>query len=194
MNPPGPTPRTIERPKFTIDDVLERTARGQVSKRAVLLDGEIYDMPSDGDPHIEFAMRLQRRISRMLDEDKYFVGVQTTLRLSKFNAPSPDIYVLAGGPPKGEVAPERILLVIEVADRTLNDDLRDSAGRYARHGVREFWVIDVKKRRILVHREPQDGAYPEPRIIESAGSIEALLIPELSVMLDAIVQIGRAHV
>jgi Uma2 family endonuclease len=187
MNASFPTPKGRERHKFTVDDLFDFIERGVVPKRAVLLDGGIYDMAADGAPHIKFAMRIQRRISRVLDEDKYFVGVHTTLRLSRYNAPSPDIYVLVGGDPGDAVPPERILLVIEVADTTLDDDLKDSASRYARHGVREYWVVDVKKRRIHVHRHLRDGAYPAPTIVESDGRAEALLIPELALTIDDIV-------
>lgn len=186
MNAPSPTPAQLERHKFTVDDVLEMTALGLIDKRTELLDGEIYDMPSDGDLHIEFAMALARWLAKMLDERKYFVGVQTTLRLSKHNAPSPDIYVLAGGAPRGEISADRILLVIEVTDTSLNDDLTDSASRYGRHGVSEYWVVDAKARAIHVHRHPQDGSYPPPKRVEAHEAFAPLLIPELSVTLGAI--------
>jgi Uma2 family endonuclease len=189
MNAPFPAPKAIRRHRFTLDDVLDMTASGLLPKHSVLLDGQVYDMGSDGVLHIEFAMRLGRRIGRILDEGKYFVGIQTTLRLSKFNGPSPDIYVLAGGagPEEGDVPPERILLVIEVADASLDDNLTDSASRYARHAVRDYWVVDVKRRVIHVHRDPKDGAYPPPRVIESSAQLRALLIPELALALDAVV-------
>jgi Uma2 family endonuclease len=187
MNAPFPAPKAIERHKFTIEDVLDMTASGLIPKRAVLLDGEIYDMPSDGDRHIEFAMQLARRIMRSLDESQYLVGVQTTLRLGKHNAPSPDVYVLAGGPPVGDIPADRILLVMEVADTSLDDNLTDSASRYARHAVRDYWVVDVKRRVIHVHREPKDGAYPPPQVIEGGAKLQALLIPELALALDEVV-------
>lgn len=186
MNAPFAAPSQLERHKFAVDDVLEMTALGLVDKRAVLLDGEVYDMPADGDLHIEITMALAQRIGATLLDKPYFVGVQTTLRLSKHNAPSPDIYVLAGGPPKGEIAADRILLVIEVADTSLKDDLTDSASRYARHGVRDYWVVDANERAIHVHRDPKDGAYPAPRRFEASETVAPLLIPELSIALDTL--------
>jgi Uma2 family endonuclease len=131
-------------------------------------------------------MLLAQRIMVALAGKPYFVGVQTTLRLSPHNAPSPDIYVLAGGPPDGIVPAERILLVVEVADTSLRDDLTDSASRYARHGVRDYWVVDVNARRVLVHRDPKDGAYPLPVAIDANQTVQALLVPELCVGLDAV--------
>jgi Uma2 family endonuclease len=66
--------------------------------------------------------------------------------------------VLGGRLPDGDVPPDKIVLVIEVADTSLKDDLPDSASRYARHGVRDYWVVDVNARAILVHRDPAEGA------------------------------------
>ena len=186
MNAPFPTPSQLERHRFTIDDVLKMTAQGLIDKRTELLDGEIYDMPSDGDAHIEFTMRLAQQAMATLLGKPYFVGVQTTLRLSTHNAPSPDIYVLAGGAPKGEIPSDRILLVIEVADTSLADDLKDSASRYARHGVRDYWVVDVNARAIHVHRDPKGGAYPPPRKLNASETVAALLIPGLTVTLDSL--------
>lgn len=185
MNVAFPTPSQLERHKFTVDDVLEMTAAGLIDKRVELLDGEIYDMPAEGGPHTRLAMRLGRMIGRVL-EDSYFVGVQATLRLSAGNAPSPDIFVLRGDLPDGDVPTDNVLLVIEVADTSLKDDLTDSASRYARHGVRDYWVVDANARIIYVHRDPKDGVYPEPRKFAAADAVAPLLISELSVTLNSI--------
>jgi Uma2 family endonuclease len=166
---------------FTADEVLQLIADGLVHKRAVLLDGEIFDVPEDGDRHINHAMRIAQEAMHLLYGKPFFVGVQTTLRLSKYNAPSPDIYILAGGPPEGDVSADRILLVIEVADTSLRDDLRDSASRYARHGVQEFWVVDVEHARIYVHRDPVDGAYPPPLVLEAGASANPRAVPGFTV-------------
>ncbi len=178
-------PTTISRHRFTVDDVIELAAQGFVDRRAQLLDGEIYDMPADGDSHIRFTMALARRLMRTLN-DNYFIGVQTTLRLSEFNAPSPDLYVLAGGAPAGDVPARDILLVIEVADTSLDHDLSATARRYAAHGVPEYWVIDVNTRAIFVHRSPRDGVYPSPTPVEADGEASALLIEGFSLRLSEI--------
>jgi Uma2 family endonuclease len=186
MNVPFIPPKVRTRHLFTADEVLKLIADGLVDKRAVLLDGEIFDAPEDGDRHISHAMRMASKAIRTLDPAAYFVGVQTTLRLSKHNAPSPDIYILAGGPPQGDVSAERILLVIEVADSSLKDDLTDSASRYARHGVREYWVVDVNNACIHIHREPIDGAYPAPRVLRAEETAQAAFVPGFAVKLAEI--------
>ncbi|HYD89252.1 MAG TPA: Uma2 family endonuclease [Vitreimonas sp.] len=161
---PRPIAREATRLPFTMDEVLALQAAGKVPyKRTQLLDGEIHKMPADGLRHIHYVMKIGARVFQALEPKGFVVGLQTTLHLSRYNGPSPDVYVLSAGPLVKETPSERILLVAEVADTTLADDLRDSASRYARHGVEEYWVVDVRNRRTHVHLNPRDGAYGEPK-------------------------------
>jgi Uma2 family endonuclease len=182
MNAPFQHPQTMARHQFTLDDVLEMITKGLIDRRVQLLDGEIYDMPSDGAPHARFAMGIGRLFMAHLPAQK-FVGVQTTLKLSDRNAPSPDIYVLNGRLPDGDVSPDQILLVVEVGDTTLKDDLADKASRYARHGVREYWVVDVNTPCLYIHRDPVNGEYPPPQKVDATTTVAARLIPEVTLRL-----------
>ncbi len=178
-------PETMQRHQFTLEDVLELIAQGLVDRRVQLLEGEIFDMPSDGAPHARYTMGLARALMRALD-DRCFVGVQTTLRLSSRVGPSPDIFVLAGSLPDKDVPPDDILLVIEVADTSLKENLTNSAARYARHGVREYWVVDVNAPCIYLHQSPADGAYPPPRRIEADETVVPAYAPGVSIRLSDI--------
>ena len=53
------------------------------------------------------------------------------------------------------------LLVIEVADTTLQYDRGVKLPRYAAAGAREVWIIDLVGKCIWVHRRPLDGDYGE---------------------------------
>lgn len=152
-------------------------------QRTQLLDGEIHVMPHDGLRHINYAMEIARVCIAALPRAKYFVGVQTTLHLSRYNGPSPDVYVLTAGPLVTETPPERILLVVEVADSSLRDDLTDSASRYARHNVREYWVVDVEGRMTHVHRDPTEGAYAPPTRVAFEDELASSLIAGLGMRL-----------
>lgn len=163
--------------RFTAEALLQLISAGLVNRRAVLLEGEIYDVPADGHRHTTTTMKLAANAMRSLDLAKYFVGVQTTLRLSDHNAPSPDLFVLLGDFPEGSVPADRILLVVEVADTSLRDDLTDSAARYARHGVAEYWVVDVENSCLHVHRDPVEGVYPPPVVLEAGTTATPRAVP-----------------
>ena len=179
-----PIARDATRLPLTMDEVLALQEIGALDgKRTQLLDGEIHELPSDGLPHIRYAMEITRSLVLGLPRDRFFVGVQTTLHLSPHNGPSPDVYVLSPGPLVKQTPAERILLVVEVADSSLEADLTDGAARYARHGVAEFWVIDVKGRQTHVHRHPQAGAYPAPLRVPFETPLSPALIAGFDIRL-----------
>lgn len=113
-------------------------------------------------------MEIGARFVPALKSEGLFVGMQTTLHMSRYNGPSPDVYVLSPGPLQKETPAERILLVVEVADATLGDDLRDSAARYARHGIEEFWVVDVRNRLTLCTARRRTAPIPRRRAFSSS--------------------------
>jgi Uma2 family endonuclease len=177
--------RAETRVLFTIDELQAFEAKGFFKGRGrlVLLDGVIHEIPTDGFRHTHWAMEIAGELVQAFRGNGYFIGIQTTLHLSARNAPSPDIYVLKGPLPQGDVPAQAIALVIEVADTSLSDDLSDSASRYARHGVEEFWVVDVNAAVTHVHRTPADGAYPAPRVVPFAEQLTAVALPEFSLRL-----------
>jgi Uma2 family endonuclease len=52
-----------------------------------------------------------------------------------------------------------VALLVEVSDSTVKFDLSTKAALYARAGIVEYWVVDLKGRSLIVHREPVAGVY-----------------------------------
>jgi Uma2 family endonuclease len=48
---------------------------------------------------------------------------------------------------------------VEVADSSLSYDVGPKLDAYARAGICEVWVIDIIRRRVLIHRQPDQGRY-----------------------------------
>lgn len=74
--------------------------------------------------------------------------------------PEPDIIVLKSHYStfaKANPGSRDLHLVVEVAHATLDFDLTTKADLYARAGIPEYWVLDVPGRRLVVHRDPQNG-------------------------------------
>jgi Uma2 family endonuclease len=59
------------------------------------------------------------------------------------------------------------LFIIEVADSSLRHDRTRKAALYALHEVREYWIIDLNGRRIVVHRRPEGGQYQDVSSVAS---------------------------
>jgi Uma2 family endonuclease len=54
---------------------------------------------------------------------------------------------------------DEVLLVVEVSDTTAAFDLSRKAILYASAGVREYWVLDLVRRLLVVHRQPDGSTY-----------------------------------
>jgi Uma2 family endonuclease len=67
-----------------------------------------------------------------------------------------------------------------VADTTLDFDTTTKAGLYARAGIADYWVLDVNKRRIIVHREPMGGKYCSLAVYEAEEAVSPLAAPGAS--------------
>jgi Uma2 family endonuclease len=81
---------------------------------------------------------------------------------------------------------EDLLLVVEVSDSTLTFDLGEKAAMYARAGVPDLWVIDVRGDRIVVHREPTTDGYASVQTIGRGMTIRPLAFPDVEFTADEI--------
>jgi Uma2 family endonuclease len=181
------------RHKITVDEAFAMRGKRIFGDRDFeLIDGEIVFMGDDGGPTIEWNAAVAAWLIPALLGRPVVVVPDKTLRLSDHSGPKPDFYVYPEGTPVSAVRGGDVLLVIEVADTTLKDDLGWKAQLYAEHGVRDYWVIDVQGRRVLVHRLNADGAYGEPTAHDADAHVEPLLIAGLALRIADLRYVGNA--
>jgi Uma2 family endonuclease len=164
---------------FTGEEVLQMQAAGVLDEdgRFELIDGEIIDMPSEGETHLTLRIRLTRYLSRSLP-DEIALTPDGTLRLGDKDWPEPDFYLFPASMRVSEVRGPDLLLVIEISDSALAHDLKRKAELYRRFGVREYWVADVNAGVTHVHR--LDGAWPAAPV-PFAAPLAPSLIPGLAI-------------
>jgi Uma2 family endonuclease len=68
------------------------------------------------------------------------------------------------------------LLIIEVADSSLAYDRAIKRALYARHGIPEFWIVNLQANTVEVCRTPSGETYANISIIERDGILEPELI------------------
>jgi Uma2 family endonuclease len=108
--------------------------------------------------------------------------VQSSVRLGRHSEPQPDLALLrpradgyrGGLPPLAE----DVLLLIEVADSTLRMDREVKAPLYARHGIPEYWVVDLAGGLVLLHRDPSPDGYRSLSEARAGAVITPALLPE----------------
>jgi Uma2 family endonuclease len=137
------------RPKrFNVEDfyrMAEAGVLGQDHQRTELIEGEILELMPIGPSHAGHVLRVVTLFSQKLG-GRYLINSQNPVRLGEYSEPIPDVSVVrcredfyAGGHP----GPEDVVLLVEVADTTLEYDLGRKARLYARAGISEYWIVDL---------------------------------------------------
>jgi Uma2 family endonuclease len=78
------------------------------------------------------------------------------------------------------------LLVIEVADTTVAKDRNVKAPLYARHGIREYWIVNLPRKVVQVFRQPGEDGYREVFERGIGSTVSPLALPEVAVDLTAL--------
>jgi Uma2 family endonuclease len=147
--------------------------------RVELIEGELIAMSPIGSEHAGAVNALTRRLVQVVGE-RGIVAVQNPVRLDDLSEPQPDFAVLKPRPDdyrKATPCPEEVLLIIEVADSSLSYDRGVKRSLYARHGIPEFWIVNLTAGEVEVCRAPSGDSYASVSHVGRAGTLEPELLP-----------------
>ena len=123
-------------------------------KHVELIEGQVIEMSPMGSPHIT-AVTLAGDTLREAIGRGHFVSTQCPLDFGEISEPEPDIAVIAGQVRDyTEAHPTTAVLIVEVADTSLNYDRTTKASLYAKVGIAEYWILNLIDRQLEVHRTP----------------------------------------
>jgi Uma2 family endonuclease len=151
--------------------------------RLELLEGEIYEMSPIGSPHAACVKYLNTLFNRLFS-GKMLVGVQDPIRLDDFSEPQPDIALLRWRDDfykNSHPTPADVLLVIEVADTTVESDRSYKLPLYAKAGIPEVWIVNLPDETIELYAEPASGVYQVSKTFERGEEVQAQGVSELRV-------------
>ena len=173
----------VTRRRFTVDEYECMGTAGILGEddRVELLNGEIIEMAPIGSRHAGCVKELNRLFSGRA-AGRYIVSVQDPVRLSSSSEPEPDIALLRpreDGYRTSHPQPEDVLLIIEVADSSLDVDRRVKVRLFAEAGIPEVWLANLQRPSITAYREPQDGRYRRINVFRRGSSIAPLAFPDI---------------
>lgn len=172
--------------RLTVDDLYALTEAGVFAENEniELIEGEIVPMAaSKASIHEQMKSKLNRALVFALP-DSARLFVEPTVTLSGDTALEPDLAVWRKGGLSREMRGPDMLLIVEVADSSLGYDLKVKSRLYARHGVREYWVVDATRETVRVHRQPVEDRYDEVEEFEANQPVRALLLDGVVIQLD----------
>jgi Uma2 family endonuclease len=172
-----------ERRLFSVDEYLRMAETGILKRgeRVELIEGEIICLAAMGDRHVGCVLFLSDWFSERA-HGRGVLSVQLPVRLTRRLDPEPDVVLLR--PPvtryreRGPTG-EDVLLLIEVADTSLAYDRGRKLALYAREGIPEVWIVNLKQNQIEVHREPLGGRYQQTTVYERGSTVSPSAFPDL---------------
>lgn len=145
---------------FTVE-AIESLPEGQ---RAELIDGIIYDMASPGATHQRLVSFFDRTIGNYIeakggDCEVFPAPFAVYPNKDEYNYLEPDVFVVCDPSKIDEKgchgAPDWVIEIVSPSSRTM-DYLR-KLFKYGKAGVREYWIVDPDKERVIVYRFGEEG-------------------------------------
>lgn len=155
-------------------------------ERVELLEGEIVTMTPQHGPH-SASIGLTEAALRKVFGPAHWIRIQLPLIVDPDSEPEPDLAVVSGTPRDYVTEhPRAALLVVEIADSTLERDRAYKAPIYARAGIPEYWIVNLVERRLEIYRDPTGSPgrpawYQVSRSADPTEIVSLLSIPHVSI-------------
>jgi Uma2 family endonuclease len=169
----------LPRRRFTVAEVEAMVAAGvmEEDERVELIGGELVPMSPKGNQHEVVKTALAERWCRLPQGD-VDLAVATTFRLGEYTYLEPDAVIFPRASGIHDLTADNVLLVVEIADSSLQYDTGRKASLYASFGVRELWVIDAVWLTARVHRDPAPDGYHETLDVGPGDLLAPRYVPE----------------
>ncbi|BBC23540.1 hypothetical protein ABRG53_1283 [Pseudanabaena sp. ABRG5-3] len=134
---------------FTVKEYYQMFESGLfANERVELIRGEIIKMSPIGRRHAACVDRCNYTFAHKLGT-KVIIRIQNPVALDNTSEPEPDVMVLNYKEDfyrSGHPQPADVLLLIEVADSTVDSDRQLKIPLYAEDAIVEVWLVDINCR------------------------------------------------
>lgn len=151
-------------------------------RRMELINGEIREMNPIGPMHEDAVDLLSEWSFDRVPRGKVRVRVQNSIGLPALDsAPEPDVaWVRRRRYSRRRPTAADVLLVIEVADTSLDYDTGEKAALYAAEGIQDYWVVNLPEQCVEVRRDPTGGRYQTLSRHSGDDEVRPLAVPEVA--------------
>ena len=165
MTQSKPIPSVNFKGKWSLDRYHHAIETGEITDWNVeLLDGELSEMSPEGPLHSGKIGSVGRYLQTIIPISQAWLRFGNPVTLSN-SEPEPDIAIVRPDPDEywnRHPGLDDILLIIEFSDSSLSKD-KDPQGikytTYAKEGVPDYWIVDLKNQLLQVNRQPQGAQY-----------------------------------
>jgi len=158
--------------------------------RIELIEGRIYKMVPIGLKHMAVVNRITYFFSKFSGKD-FIISIQNPLKVDEYNELYPDITIFRyredfyiNTYPEAD---KDVLLIIEVADTSLDYDREKKIPLYAKAKVPEVWIINLLEDIIEIYQQP-DEERKEYTLVQKRkkGEISPLRLKDIKFKIEEI--------
>jgi Uma2 family endonuclease len=185
-----PATSQIQRHRFSVDDYHSMVEAGvlKAHERLELIEGEVVEMSPIGKLPASCVKRLNALLASRLKQQA-IISIQDPVQTGSFSEPQPDVALLkyredfyAARHPR----PKDILLVIEVADSTIDYDREVKMPLYARAKIPQAVIVNLALGVVEVYTKPLRGKYTQGKELKRGQTLKLQKLPELALTVDEI--------
>jgi Uma2 family endonuclease len=182
---------TFTKRLFTVDQYLRMVEARILAEddRVELLNGEIVEMSPIGVWHDSMVGLLNYLLLPLLQEQAY-VRIQGGIQLDQHNQLLPDVSVLKQRTDfyrHHQATAADVLLIIEVADSTLDKDQHEKIPLYAQCGIPEVWIVNGRDDQIEQYTQPSATGYQSVKKYKAGETITSQQLPQIQLAVDQFV-------
>lgn len=182
---------TVTTAKWSLDEYHQMIAADILAGRQVeLLNGEIIEMAPEGPEHAQTSTDAADYLRQLLGTKVVVREAKPITLLNSHSEPEPDITVAQ---PLREVYrarhpyPENIFWLIEYANTSWEKDSQAKRRAYASAGIREYWIVNLKRRDVTVLRQPEQGDYQQEDTF-SHGMLTPQAFPDVEIRVRQLIE------
>lgn len=179
----------VQTAKLSVDEYHRIVASGALGDRRIeLLNAELVELSPEPPAH---ANQNNKVFKYLLSRFDGVADVRSHHPISlPTSEPEPDI-VLAQLPESRydtrHPVPDDIYLVLEVSYSTLDYDLETKRSLYALAGIRDYWILDLQTRRLIVFSHLENTAYQHQSSL-TEGVITLPQFPQIDLQVERLLQ------
>jgi len=175
-----PTPR-----RFTTEEYYKLLEVGILSEddHVELIEGEILVMTPKGIKHAAGSTRLTNYFPRKL-AGRAIVRIEQPIHLSDDSEPEPDLVLAAPADDFYDYhhpTPKEVLLAMEIANSSLAFDRSEKGLLYARAGIIQYCILNLRERTLEDYRLPSRRGYRSKHVYTEGQSLTLVAFPEFKV-------------
>jgi Uma2 family endonuclease len=142
-----------------------------------LISGQILNMSPKGIRHSFVLMQLLRELQELLRR-RARIRCQDPISLPNNSEPEPDLVIAKENEYlESHPVPSDIILVVEVADSSVEFDRSTKGDLYASAGIEEYWIVNLQENQLERYWQPRSAIYTRREVFFADQSIA---IPQFS--------------